>query len=65
MYALFIFGPVLESFLGRARFIALYLIGALGGSLGVLTASSLGADGGIAAHGAGAARSARRARSSP
>jgi membrane associated rhomboid family serine protease len=37
MYALFIFGPVLESFLGRARFIALYLIGALGGSLGVLT----------------------------
>ncbi len=37
MYALFIFGPVLESFLGRARFIALYVIGALGGSLGVLT----------------------------
>jgi len=38
MYALFVFGPVLESFLGRVRFIALYLIGALGGSLGVLTA---------------------------
>jgi len=38
MYALFIFGPVLESFLGRIRFLALYLIGALGGSLGVLTA---------------------------
>jgi membrane associated rhomboid family serine protease len=38
MYALLIFGPVLESFLGRGRFIALYLIGALGGSLGVLTA---------------------------
>lgn len=37
MYALFIFGPVLESFLGRGRFLALYLIGALGGSLGVLT----------------------------
>ncbi len=37
MYALFIFGPVLESFIGRGRFIALYLIGALGGSLGVLT----------------------------
>lgn len=37
MYALFIFGPVLESFLGRARLIALYLVGALGGSLGVLT----------------------------
>lgn len=37
MYALFVFGLVLESFLGRVRFIALYLIGALGGSLGVLT----------------------------
>ncbi len=37
MYALFIFGPVLESFLGRGRFVALYVIGALGGSLGVLT----------------------------
>jgi membrane associated rhomboid family serine protease len=37
MYALFAFGPFLESFLGRARFLALYLIGALGGSLGVLT----------------------------
>lgn len=38
MFALFIFGPVLESFIGRLRFTALYLIGALGGSLGVLTA---------------------------
>jgi membrane associated rhomboid family serine protease len=38
MYALYSFGPFLESFLGRARFIALYLIGGLGGSLGVLTA---------------------------
>lgn len=37
MYAVFLFGPILESFLGRARFLALYLIGALGGSLGVLT----------------------------
>lgn len=37
MYALFLFGPILESYLGRARFLALYLIGALGGSLGVLT----------------------------
>lgn len=37
LYALYVFGPTLESFLGRARFLALYLIGALGGSLGVLT----------------------------
>ena len=32
MYAVFLFGPILESFLGRARFLALYLIGALGAS---------------------------------
>lgn len=36
LYALYVFGPMLESFLGRVRFLALYLIGALGGSLGVL-----------------------------
>jgi membrane associated rhomboid family serine protease len=36
MYALFIFGPALERFLGRVRFLALYLVGALGGSLGVV-----------------------------
>ena len=36
MYALFIFGPVLERFLGRARYLALYLIGAIGGGLGVV-----------------------------
>lgn len=36
MYALFVVGPVLESFLGKARFIALYLIGALAGSIGYL-----------------------------
>ena len=36
MYALFIFGPPLERFLGRARYLVLYLVGALGGSLGVV-----------------------------
>lgn len=36
LYALYIFGPVLERFLGRARYLALYLISALGGSLGVV-----------------------------
>ena len=36
MYALFIFGPALERFLGRARYLALYLVGAVGGSLGVV-----------------------------
>ena len=41
MYALYVLGPTLEGFLGRARFIALYLIGALGGSIGVLAVSEL------------------------
>lgn len=41
MYALFIFGPVLESFLGRARFLALYLIGAIGGSVGMVLVYAL------------------------
>jgi membrane associated rhomboid family serine protease len=36
LYALYAFGPALEAFLGRARFLALYLISAVGGSLGVL-----------------------------
>jgi membrane associated rhomboid family serine protease len=36
MYALFIFGPMLEHLLGRGRFIALYLISAFGGSVAVL-----------------------------
>jgi membrane associated rhomboid family serine protease len=33
MYALFAFGPVLESFLGRARYLVLYLVALLGGSV--------------------------------
>lgn len=36
LYALFAFGPALEAFLGRVRFVALYLVSAIGGSLGVL-----------------------------
>ena len=41
MYALYVLGPALEAFLGRVRFIALYLIGAIGGSLGVLVVYQL------------------------
>lgn len=33
MYALYVFGPALESFLGRLRYLALYLIATVGGSL--------------------------------
>ena len=36
MYALFIFGPPLERFLGKARYLALYLLGAIGASVGVV-----------------------------
>lgn len=36
MYALWIVGPFLEAMLGRARYLALYILGALGGSTAVL-----------------------------
>jgi membrane associated rhomboid family serine protease len=36
MYALWLTGPYLEDLLGRARFLALYLISAIGGSVGYL-----------------------------
>jgi membrane associated rhomboid family serine protease len=33
MYALYAFGPTVESFLGRARYLVLYLLAAIGGSV--------------------------------
>jgi membrane associated rhomboid family serine protease len=43
MWALFVIGPPLEAALGRIRFIALYGVSALGGSVLVYLLSSLGA----------------------
>ncbi|MFD1720484.1 rhomboid family intramembrane serine protease [Amnibacterium endophyticum] len=39
MYALYLFGRPLEGVLGRARMVAVYVLGALGGSLTVLAAA--------------------------
>jgi membrane associated rhomboid family serine protease len=36
MYALYLIGPYLEDLFGRARFLALYLVSAVGGSVGYL-----------------------------
>lgn len=52
MYALYLFGPQLEAALGRARFIALYFLSALGGSalsyaFAVPNQPSLGASGAV------------------
>ena len=52
MLALFILGPVLEQIMGRARFVAIYLAGALGGSVACLwlsdpSGSTVGASGAI------------------
>lgn len=46
MYALWITGPFLEQMLGRARFIALYTLAAIGGSVGVLLLAQPTVDGG-------------------
>jgi len=50
MFSLFIFGPVIENAVGRARFAALYLLAGFGGSLAVLLAPDqavVGASGAI------------------
>lgn len=52
MFALFLFGPMAEGILGRARFLATYLIGGLGGGVAVLwlsdaSGSTVGASGAL------------------
>lgn len=51
MYSLWVLGPQLEHLLGRGRFVALYLLSAFGGSVGVLLLAPqsivLGASGAI------------------
>ena len=51
MYSLFIFGPVLESLIGRVRFLVLYLVSGFAGSVAVLLLAPniqvLGASGAI------------------
>jgi len=42
MYALLVFGPLVEMMLGRWRFLVLYLLAALGGSVAVLLLGGLG-----------------------
>jgi membrane associated rhomboid family serine protease len=56
MYALWLTGPYLESLLGRVRFAALYLISAIGGSVGyLLLADPLGDNWGVGTVGASGA----------
>jgi len=51
MFSLFIFGPIMERVLGKARFLVLYLVSGFGGSVAVLllapTSAVLGASGAI------------------
>ncbi|MFZ0159411.1 MAG: rhomboid family intramembrane serine protease [Kineosporiaceae bacterium] len=44
MYALWLGGPYLESLIGRARFVALYLLAAVGGSVGLFLLATPGAE---------------------
>lgn len=43
MYSLFVFGPLLESTLGKARFLVLYALAGFGGSVAVLLLNPSGA----------------------
>ena len=36
MYSLYLFGPIIESLIGRIRFLVLYLVSGFAGSVGVL-----------------------------
>ncbi len=52
MYALWLIGPYLESLFGAARFLALYLICAFGGSVGYLVLTHWNSAGAVGASGA-------------
>lgn len=51
MYALWLIGSQLEQVLGRARFTTLYVLSALGGSVGYLAIAGVGAPGAVGASG--------------
>lgn len=51
MYALWLVGGQLERLLGRARYLTLYLLAALGGSVGYLAIAGVGAPGAVGASG--------------
>lgn len=52
LYALYLTGPYLEQVLGRLRFAVLYLLSAVGGSVGYLLVAGLDAPGTVGASGA-------------
>jgi membrane associated rhomboid family serine protease len=55
MVALWMIGPFLEQSLGRARYVTLYLVSAVAGSVGVLVAAWLGGNWDLAVFGASGA----------